>query len=76
VPYFVYKIDAHPIRLLEKLSSFEKFPQASADAKKRRVELNLTEHQIVKVIFAESELEAEDLLSQVREAPPTTGEDY
>lgn len=76
MPYFVYKIETHPLRLLEKLSAFEKFAQASADAKKRRVELNLTEGQIVKVIFAENELEAEDLLSQVREAPPTTGEDY
>ena len=76
MPYFVYKIDTQPIRMLEKLSSFDKFAQASADAKQRRVSLNLTENQIVKVIFAESELEAEDLLSQVREVPPTTGEDY
>lgn len=76
MPYYVYKIQTQPIRLLEKLSSFEKFPEASADAKQRRTALNLGEHEVVKVIFAESELQAEDLLSQVREAPPKTGEDY
>jgi hypothetical protein len=76
VPYFVYKITTQPIRLLEKLSAFDKFAAASADAKQQRATLELTEGQIVKVMFAESELEAEDLLSQVREVPPTTGEDY
>lgn len=76
MPYFVYKVQTQPIRLLEKLSDFPKFAQASADAKKRRTEMDLSDGQIIKVMFAENELEAEDLLSQVREVPPTTGEDY
>lgn len=76
MPYYVYKIQTQPLRLLEKLSSFDKFPQASADAKQHRTSMTLGESDLIKVIFAETELEAEDLLSQVREAPPKTGEDY
>lgn len=76
MPYYVYKIDNYPIRRLELLASFDNFKTASAEAKTRRNAMQLGNGQIVKVMFAESELEAEDLLSQVREAPPTTGEDY
>lgn len=76
MPYYVYKIDNYPVRRLELLASFDNFKAASADAKTRRNAMQLANGQLVKVMYAESELEAEDLLSQVREAPPTTGEDY
>ena len=76
MPYYVYKIENFPIRRLEHLMHFDSFKEASAEAKQQRVATPLTEGQIVKVIFAESELEAEDLLSQVRPVPPTTGEDF
>lgn len=76
MPYFVYKIENFPIRRLAYLAHFDSFKEASAEAKKRRNTEQLTAGQIVKVMFAESELEAEDLLSQVRPAPPTTGEDF
>ena len=76
MPYFVYKIENFPVRQLEHLAHFDSFKEASAEAKARRTTMPLSEGQIVKVIFAESELEAEDLLSQVREAPPRIGDDY
>ncbi len=76
MPYYVYKIDSFPIRQLAYLAHFDSFKEASTEAKNRRSTENLSDGQIVKVIFAESELEAEDLLSQVRPVPPTTGEDF
>ncbi len=76
MPYYVYKIESFPIRQLEHLAHFNSFKEASAEAKLRRNAMALSEGQVVKVMFAESELEAEDLLSQVRPKPPTTGEDF
>lgn len=76
MPYYVYKIESFPIRRLEYLAHFDTFKEASADAKQRRNTMELGKEQVVKVMFAESELEVEDLLSQVRPKPPTTGEDY
>lgn len=76
MPYFVYKIENFPIRRLEKLNTFEVFKEASAYAKEQRVAQSLQEGQVIKVIHAENELMAEDVLSQVREAPPKIGDDY
>ncbi|MEO1766122.1 hypothetical protein [Thiobacter aerophilum] len=76
MPYFVYRIENLPIRRLEKLSVFEVFKEASAFAKQQRASQTLPEGVIIKVIYAENELVAEDLLSQVREAPPRIGDDY
>jgi hypothetical protein len=76
MPYFVYQIENFPLRLLTRLAQFDSFKEASADAKVRRNTMTLSGGQIIKVMFAESELEAEDILSQVREKPPTTGEDF
>lgn len=76
MPYYVYKIETFPILRLEHLAHFDSFKEASAEAKNRRNSMALTEGQVVKVMFAESELDAEDLLSQVRPKPLTTGEDF
>jgi hypothetical protein len=76
MPYFVYRIENLPIRRLEKLCVFDVFKEASAFAKQQRATQNLPEGTVIKVIFAENELVAEDLLSQVREAPPRIGDDY
>lgn len=76
MPYFVYKIENLPIRRLEKLQVFEVFKEASAFAKQQRASQVLPEGTVIKVIHAENELVAEDLLSQVREAPPRIGDDY
>ena len=72
MPYFLYEITEKPIRLLQKLADYPSFKEASAEAKQRRAAAGTN----VKVIFAENELQAEDLLSQVRAAPPLIGDDY
>ena len=76
MPYYVYKIETFPVRQLTRLAEFDSFKLASAEAKQRRASMPLKDGEIIKVMFAGSELEAEDMLSQVREAPPTLGEDY
>mgnify|MGYP001567127157 CR=1 FL=1 len=75
MPYFVYKITT-PFKQLEKVDSFPNFKEASAFAKSVRAGMAEADNYAVKVIFAESELQAEDLLNQVREPVPMTGEDY
>lgn len=76
MPYYLYKIFETPIRRLEMIESHDTFKAASNRAKELRRELALSEGCTVKTIFAENELQAEDLLSQVREPLPETGEDY
>lgn len=72
MPYYIYEIAEQPIRRLRKLAEFPSFKESSAEAKRLRAEAALQ----VKVVFAENELQAEDLLSQVREPPPMIGDDY
>ena len=67
MPYFVYKIFEKPIRHLEMLEQHDAFREASNRAKQMRVELASDAGYTIKVIFAETELHAEDLLNQVRE---------
>jgi hypothetical protein len=73
MPYYIYKIN--PMRILEKLDQYEKFPEASRVAKELRARIGPEDNYGVKVIFAKNELEAEDMLSQQREFIQT-GEDY
>lgn len=75
MPYYIYKVFQDPFLRLSKIEQHEEFRAASARAKDLRRELALTEGCAVKVIFAENELQAEDLLSQVREPQPELGDD-
>lgn len=75
MPYFVYKIVEMPIRMLEKLEQHEAFRDASIRAKQLRGELSAGSSCVIKVIFAETELHAEDLLNQVRDAAHNTEDD-
>ena len=75
MPYFVYKISERPIRQLEKLEQHEVFKDASNRAKQLRSEQPEDAQYSIKVIFAESELHAEDLLNQIREAVPNPQDD-
>jgi hypothetical protein len=76
MPYFVYKITSFPIRQLELLQTFDSFKDASVRAKVLRTEMPADANVSIKVMFAETPLHAEDMLSQVREPEPRTGEDY
>jgi hypothetical protein len=80
MPYYVYKIFETPIRRLEKLEQHDAFRAASDRAKQLRSELAPRESDknatcVIKVIFAENELHAEDLLNQVRAPAPNPQDD-
>jgi len=68
MPYYIYRVK--PFAQLEKLAEFGAFPEASASAKTMRATQGAGTPGKIKVIFAENELQAEDLLCQVRDAPP------
>jgi hypothetical protein len=77
MPYYIYRITPQgPIKTLSVLTQFDVFKPASDEAKRLRRELDLAPGEAVKVIFAENELQAEDILNQVREDVPRTGEDW
>jgi hypothetical protein len=75
MPYYLYKVFETPIRRLEKIESHDTFKTASARAKELRRALPPAEGCVVKTIFADNELQAEDILSQVREPQPELGDD-
>jgi hypothetical protein len=75
MPYFVYKIFETPIRRLEKLEQHDAFREASNRAKQLRSELSGDSTGSIKVIFADNELHAEDLLNQVRAPAPNPQDD-
>jgi hypothetical protein len=70
VPYFIFRTFAFPIRRLESAGSEDSFRTASARAKSLRANRDLPAGCVVRVVFANNELEAEDLLNQVRAAAP------
>ena len=72
MPYFVYRVTRAPLLQLEKLAVFDKYAEASQRAKTLRADADPA-REAIKVIHAEAELHAEDLLSQVREAAPGSG---
>lgn len=77
MPYFIYRVTpSGPVKRLEKITQFAAFKEASTEAKRLRKQPELAENSQIKVIFAENELQAEDLLQQVREAEPLTGDDW
>lgn len=69
MPYYVYSV--RPFAQLERLAAFDAFRDASAHAKTLRGALPAGGDARIKVIFADNELQAEDLLCQVRDAGPT-----
>lgn len=75
MPYYIYKISEKPIRQLKMLELHELFRAASDRAKQMRSELASDATYLIKVIFAESELHAEDLLNQVRAPVPNPQDD-
>lgn len=72
MPYYIYLVK--PFAQLEKLDEFDAFSKASAQAKSLRAAQNSDVTGKVKVIFADTELQAQDLLLQVRDAGPSGDE--
>jgi hypothetical protein len=75
MPYYIYKIFSFPIRRLEKLEQHLAFRDASARAKVLRAALTSAAEGSIKVILADNELHAEDLLSQLRSPQPNPADD-
>jgi hypothetical protein len=70
MPYFIYRTFAFPLRRLEPAGREDSFKAASARTKELRASPDLPEGCTVRMVFAQNELEAEDLLNQVRAAAP------
>lgn len=67
MPYYIYRVK--PFAQLERLAAFDTFAEASAQAKTLRATQSAVAPGKIKVMFADDELQAEDLLCQVRDAP-------
>lgn len=75
MPYYIYKIG--PLNILEKQGQAESFKEAKAAANELRKGLDPKAGQVIKMIFADNELAAEDILSQPRELDASlAGDDY
>lgn len=72
MPYYIYRVK--PFAQFEKLSEFETFPDASTHAKGLRAGQTADLPGKIKIMFADNELQAEDLLCQVR-TPGPKGDD-
>lgn len=68
MPYFVYRI--HRYGGLERIDALASFRDASARAKALRTSPDLPPDCAVKVVFAATDFEAEDLLTQERAPKP------
>ncbi len=72
MPYFIYRIDQKPGQLVKKLnlnSKADSYKDAKREVKRLRETIPEEPDKIWKIVFAESELQAEELLHQKREKP-------
>ncbi|MDJ0882089.1 MAG: hypothetical protein QNJ56_10615 [Gammaproteobacteria bacterium] len=70
--YFIYKITQMPgnmVKQLEKIDRFESYKEAKKKVKQLRNDQPSEALSLYKIIFAESELAAEEQLQEKREAP-------
>ena len=72
MPYFIYKItsgSAGAIKSLELIDQYDAFKTAKKFIREKRPEIEIDSRTTLKMIFAETEFEAEQRLSTAREAP-------
>ncbi len=70
MPYFIYKIHRSTgLAALEYITRFDAFPEAKRRAREMRAELPADSNCTVKMVFADSEEAAADLLAEKREPP-------
>jgi hypothetical protein len=74
MPYYVYKV--LQFRRLEKVDAFPGYKAASARLRALRREAGANPGFTARLIFAQNELEAEDLLSRERAPEGFVGDDY
>ena len=72
MPYYIYKITAGPtalVKTLEKLEQYDSFKEAKTRARSMRAGMSEGDGHQIKVMFADTELEAEEKLMEKREVP-------
>ena len=73
MPYFVLKYqntNIAKLQELELLNEFAVFKEASKFSKEKRKELNPDDNILIKVMFGENLLEAEEKVREIREPQP------
>ncbi len=77
MPYYIYRIEQRgPVRNLEAAGVFDDYTNATRQCRRLRAELNAAGGARIRMIFADSVLRAEELLSEVRQSGPIVDEDY
>ena len=72
MPYYVYQVNQTTgsiVKNLKLLKQYDAFQQAKAEVRKLREAKSKEDQFEFKIIFAESELQAEELLQEKRETP-------
>jgi hypothetical protein len=72
MPYFVYKVvgaSSPQYRKLELQHVFDVFKEAKHMARSMRAEQDAEDNSAIKIIFADTQEEAEERLTEAREAP-------
>ena len=73
MPYYIFKMTSQEgmslVKKLELITEFETFKEAKAYARQKRTELPMETNEIIKVMFAENQLIAEEQLLEHREKP-------
>lgn len=72
MPYYIYRIDqaaGSMVKNLHLLNQYDAFQQAKSEVRNMREAMSEEDRFELKVIFAESELQAEELLQEKRETP-------
>jgi len=75
MPYYIYHVTEFPVRQLKKIEQHDAYREASARVKQLRTEMAVGSPTMIKMIHAETEFDAEDLLNQVRDPAPELGDD-
>ena len=72
MPYYVYRIENSEMSLLKQLqlvTHFDSFKEAKNHARELRNQLDADAKTVIKVMFADNELHAEEQLMEKRDQP-------
>lgn len=72
MPYYVYRMETAELAMLKQLEmikQFEKFKEAKLFAREQRAQQAEGDAAEIKVIFADNQLAAEEMLMEKREKP-------
>ena len=70
MPYYIFRTFAFPVRRLELVAREDSFREASARTKALRASPDLPPDCIARMVYAENELHAEELLNEIRAPQP------